>query len=315
MRDLPRKVITEWRRLGFAVDGGAVVIACSGGADSTALLLAIAELAAMKKLGHKLIVAHFDHALRKDSREDAAFVRGLCLKLGIEFVLGRSAVAKRGNLEDNARRARYRFLARAAAKHKAFLVLTGHTIDDQAETFLLNLIRGSGPDGLSAMPVVRPLEGCDALLARPFLRVASHEMAMQFCTENDVEFRVDPMNSDPRFSRVRIRREVLPLLAELNPKIVKTLARTAELFRERPQIDAPPEELPIRDLAELDEPARLALLRIWLIARRGHSRRLTSAHINAVNSLAKSSKSGRFVELPSGGVVQRSGGLLAYRAK
>ncbi|MBX3281613.1 MAG: tRNA lysidine(34) synthetase TilS [Acidobacteria bacterium] len=315
MRNFPRKLITEWRRLSLPIDDGVVVVACSGGADSTALLLAINELVERKKLGHKLIAAHFDHGLRKDSETDAEFVRELCKGLNVEFILGRSAVAKRGNLEENARKARYKFLASVAEKHRAFAMLTGHTINDQAETFLLNLVRGSGPDGLAAMPLARPLADSEAQLVRPLLKIAKREDTVEYCRENGVGFRTDPMNDDLRFSRVRMRREVIPLLAELNPRIVETLARTAEYFSQLPKAASAAEKLRSSELLDLDESARVATIREWLIARRGHAKQLTSAHINAVSKLVKSTKSGRISQLPGGAAVERKDGWLTFRAK
>jgi len=313
MNSFPRKLITEWRRLLLPTDSGKFIVACSGGADSTALLLAVKELSDRKKLSHSLLAAHFDHRLRKESRADADFVRDLCKEREIEFVFGSSPIEKRGNLEENARNARYSFLAKAAKKADAFAVLTGHTINDQAETFLLNLIRGGGTDGLSAMPTSRPLAKSEAQLLRPLVRIATREETVEYCRENGVEFRSDPMNDDPRFTRVRIRREVIPLLSELNPRIVQTLARTAEQFAAAPKIEPPGERLRSSELVKLGENERLTLIRAWLIARQGSSRRLTFAHINAVDKLLTSTKSGRIVELPGGGVVQRSGGWLAYR--
>lgn len=315
MNSFPRKLITEWRRLSLPVEGGTIIVACSGGADSCSLLLGIKELTDRKKLGHNIIAAHFDHRLRNESSDDAEFVRELCKTNGIEFVLGRAKVAERGNIEENARHARYTFLAQTAKKHGAFGVLTGHTVNDQAETFLLNLIRGSGSDGLSAMPPVRPLAKCDADLVRPLLRIATREETVAYCAGHGVEFRRDPMNEDPSFTRVRIRRDVIPLLSELNPRIVATLARTADHFSAIPPIEPPPERLRSSDLVKLSEKERLALIRSWMIGRRGSSRRLTFAHINAVDKLLTSTKSGRYVELPGGGVVERSGGWLSYRAE
>lgn len=315
MKSFPRKLITEWRRLDLPIDGGTMIIACSGGADSTALLLAVKELTDRKKLFHSLIAAHFNHGLRRDSVEDAEFVRELCSERGIDFILGSSPVAKRGNLEENARNARYSFLAGTAKKHGAFAVLTGHTVNDQAETFLLNLVRGSGLDGLAAMQSVRPLTKCAAELVRPLLRIATREDTVEYCRESSVRFRSDPMNDDLRFSRVRIRREVLPLLSELNPRIIQTLARTAEQFAKLPKIEPPGEKLRSSELLKLNENERLALIRAWIVARQGSSRRLTFAHINAVDKLLTSTKSGRRVELPGGAVVERSGGWLAYRVE
>src|SRR5580765_2910393 len=158
MHGFVRNLITEWRRLELPFIGGAVVIAVSGGADSVSLLLAVDDLVKRKKLGHRVVAAHFNHNLRgSESDADGEFVRQLTTRLGVELAIGHGDLSKTGNLEQNARDARYDFLRQTAANLNAFAVLTGHTINDQAETFLLNLIRGSGPDGLSAMKAVRPL--------------------------------------------------------------------------------------------------------------------------------------------------------------
>ena len=209
MDRFPREFVTEWRKLELPFKGERAVVAVSGGADSVSLLLVLNELSRRRKITNELIGAHFDHGLRgKESRADAEFVRELAGSLGYEFELGRGRVAKKGNLEQNARLARYAFLAKTAERHKAFAVLTAHTVNDQAETFLLNLIRGSGPEGLAAMRAIRQLEGTEAKLVRPMLRWATREETKVFAFTR-VNFRTDAMNRDPRFTRVRIRTELL----------------------------------------------------------------------------------------------------------
>lgn len=159
MHKFVRNLITEWRRLDLPFEGGTVLVAVSGGADSVSLLLAIHDLIQRKKLGHRIVAAHFDHGLRgAESDADATFVRELTTKLGNELVLKHGKVAAKGNLEQNARDARYAFLTETAQNLDAFAVLTGHTINDQAETFLLNLIRGSGIAGLAGMRAKRSFE-------------------------------------------------------------------------------------------------------------------------------------------------------------
>ena len=153
-----RNLITEWRRLGQPIYGEAIIVAVSGGADSVALLCAFADLKKRKKLSSRLIAAHLNHGLRADESDaDELFVQKLAETLGVEFATEKGAIRKTGNLEQNARVARYDFLRMVAAENNASIVVTGHTLNDQAETFLINLIRGSGIDGLSSMPVIRPL--------------------------------------------------------------------------------------------------------------------------------------------------------------
>ncbi len=138
-----RSLITEWRKLGLPFDDETVVVAVSGGADSMSLMLALHELRSRKKILNRTIVAHLNHRLRgSESDEDESFVREQAERCGFEFVSKSTRLPKTGNLEQHARDARYRFLQDVAIKNRAFAVLTAHTQNDQAETFLLNLSRG-----------------------------------------------------------------------------------------------------------------------------------------------------------------------------
>ncbi|HSI89234.1 MAG TPA: tRNA lysidine(34) synthetase TilS [Pyrinomonadaceae bacterium] len=316
MHKFTRSLLTEWRRLGLPFEGEAVVVAVSGGADSVSLLLALADLEKRKKLTNELIVAHFDHGLRGEASEaDADFVRGLAGDVGLKFVGGMGKIAAKGNLEQNARRARYAFLEKTAADADAFAVVTGHTMNDQAETFLFNLLRGSGAAGLAAMPPMRALtDGTETLLVRPMLRWAHRANTEDFCRDMDVEPRKDAMNEDPSFTRVRIRKEVIPLLAEMNPKVVDAIAQAANLLREssNPGIAAEAEKLMVAELARLDDAAVQTVIREWLGIRRGNLRGLTLKHIGAIVRLVKSRKSGRVAELPRGERVIKRGGRLIF---
>ncbi len=158
-----RRLISAWKQAGFPTADAAVIVAVSGGADSTALLLALHELIQSGKLSLKLTVAHLDHGLREASKEDAAWVKRLANNLGYPVVVRRVDVGKRAaktgdNLEQAARRARYDFLKTTARKAQAQLILTAHTLDDQAETVLLRLLRGSSAEGLGGIEAVRALE-------------------------------------------------------------------------------------------------------------------------------------------------------------
>ncbi len=343
MHRFVRNLITEWRRLGLAFDGGTVVVAVSGGADSVSLLLAMADTVKRKKIGHRIVAAHFDHGLRgEESDTDEVFVRELATSLNVEYVCGRGKVSKKGNLEQNARNARYEFLQKTAIENDAFAVLTGHTINDQAETFLLNLIRGSGIDGLSAIPIIRRLEDgttkqhettrnkIDEMskyeisdlrsqieLIRPLLRWAKRADTEDFCRISGIEYRNDAMNDDVAFKRVRIRRELIPMLQIMNPKIVETLAGTAELLGQSIvntaiQIEIS-DELKISELKTLSEGDLYQTLRTWLGHHRGNTRGLGLKHIKAIERLVFSEKSGRVAELPGSESVLREGGKLVYQ--
>ncbi len=351
-------LITEWRQLGLPFAGETVVVALSGGADSLALLLAIDELRKRKKLDLRIVAAHFNHKLRgRESDADEVFVKQVTGERRFELAVGHASLKTKGNLEENSRIARYEFLHSTARKLKASWVITAHTMNDQAETFLLNLIRGSGIHGLSAMPVVRELRSIDVVepadvlseetqtdldpstdsanptlpfpaavrLVRPLLRWARRENTENFCRESGVEFRYDTMNEDLSFKRVRVRKLLIPMLRDFNPKIIETLTQTAELMQQatKPEASTPltetatvseslPEQLPIESLKGLRPEERRDLLRSWLKARRGSLRSIGLKHIEAIERLISSEKSGRVAELPAGGAVRRSGGRLRY---
>jgi tRNA(Ile)-lysidine synthase len=337
-----RQLITEWRRLSLPVEGP-VIVAVSGGADSSALLAALAELRERKKLAFDIVAAHFNHKLRgRESDADEVFVRQLAEGFGARFVAGAGKLAGTSDLEQRARKARYAFLERIARQQDAPVILTAHTLNDQAETFLMNLVRGSGPAGLTAMPAVRPLSAdrskanirdprAEIDLVRPLLGWATRSDTESFCNQNGVKYRRDSMNDDLRFTRVRIRKEIIPKLTELNPRIVQTLARTAALLAGSetarspvlPRGSAPdavpaeplevqPATLRIKELVRLDPPVLKASLREWLRWQRGDLRGVTLKHVAAIENLVNSSKSGRVAELPGPGRVVKSGGILRF---
>src|SRR5207253_345311 len=238
LSEFARALWREWKNLGLPL-AAKTVIAVSGGADSVSLLLGLNELIGAKKLKIEIFVAHLDHGLRKkSSKADARWVDALGQRLNYVVVSRRVDVARLArktgdNLEQAGRRVRYKFLAQVAKKKRAEIVLTAHTMDDQAETILLNLLRGSGTDGLSGIETVRPMnEVSEVLLARPLLSWARRRDTEGYCRLRDFEFRVDEMNANEKFARVRVRRQLLPLMESFNPKITEGLARTAELLRE-----------------------------------------------------------------------------------
>jgi len=197
---------------------GPLVVAVSGGTDSTALLLLLAAL--RDERGLVLHVAHFDHRTRpRAAAADAAYVADLAARCGATIRVGRADVAPTS--EDQARRLRYAFLRRAAAAYGATAIATGHTRDDQAETVLLHLARGSGLAGLAAMRPSR--EG----IVRPLLTLARADTAA-VCAAAGITPREDPTNRSLAFARNRVRRRVLPELAAINPRIVNALARFAD---------------------------------------------------------------------------------------
>ena len=342
MNKFLRGLITEWRRLELPTGEATVVVGVSGGADSVSLLIAIDELRQAGKLDIRMVAAHFNHRLRGDESDaDEQFVRQLTSDRGIELAVGHAPPLDRANLEQGARTARYSFLKSTAENVDAFAILTGHTVNDQAETFLMNLIRGSGPQGLCGIKPIRPIDdrppreadGCEVnpdeahgegptlfptsiLLVRPLVTWAKRLDTEGYCEEMGVEYRYDTMNEDTAYRRVRIRKILLPLLEDFNPRIVETLASTASLMQnlsppDEVQAPAGP-ELKLTDLRELAAGEETELIRTWLGRQRGTLRQLELKHIVAVERLGRSPKSGRVAELPGGRVI-KTGGKLVYK--
>jgi tRNA(Ile)-lysidine synthase len=320
MHDFERKLVTEWRRLDLPPTGK-VVVAVSGGADSVALLTALDRLVKDGKLDVELTAAHFNHKLREEESEaDEEFVRRLCAASDVALAVGEMQGSKTGNLEQNARDARYDFLQTVAENLNALAIVTAHTLNDQAETFLQNLIRGSGMTGLGAMSPVRtfhsPSTADSLLLVRPLLSWCPREETEAYCSDRDIGFRYDSMNDDLRFNRVRIRKVILPILKDLNPQIVSALSRTAELIRERVQDGGVGLEMPanprVSELRKMGDGELRSFVRAWLSSVRGGLRGISSTHIHAVANLVLSQKSGRIAELPGKSRVIKSRGRLIY---
>ncbi|MGH2459168.1 MAG: tRNA lysidine(34) synthetase TilS [Chloroflexota bacterium] len=208
-----------------------LIAAVSGGPDSLALILALVELRPTLHVEPR--IAHFDHRLRRDSADDAAFVEDLGVRLGVPVSVGRGdvrAIASREKigLEEAGRRARYRFLAECQERFGA-AVLVGHTADDQIETRLMHWLRGSGLPGLVGMAedvVIEVPDDVRVRVVRPLLR-ARHQDALDFCRERGVQPRIDPSNADVSFTRNRLRQEVVPTLRAINPRLVDSLDRLA----------------------------------------------------------------------------------------
>jgi tRNA(Ile)-lysidine synthase len=209
--------------------GEKLVVAVSGGVDSMVLLDVLDHLRG--SLGLRLHVAHLDHGLRPGSEADARFVAEEARRRGLECTVGRRDVAteariQRRSLEEEGRRQRYAFLEEVAGQVGAEKIALGHQADDQAETVLLHLLRGSGTGGLGAMQVLR-----QGRYLRPLLEF-DREAIAAYARDQGLAFREDESNQDLRFARNRIRHELLPLLRTYNPRIAQTLTRTARLLQD-----------------------------------------------------------------------------------
>jgi tRNA(Ile)-lysidine synthase len=342
MQSLLSRVHDAIETRGLLHAGERVGVAVSGGADSVALLLLLVDL--RKQLGVVLSVAHFNHKLRgKDSDKDERFVAKLAAKSGLVFHSGQldvGAKAKRDrtNLEDTARRARYEFFETLVRSGHIDKVVVAHTADDQAETVLAHILRGTGLAGLGGIHpevghVVRPLLGVRRAELRAYLRSKKQT------------WREDATNRDTTRMRARIRKKLLPLLEEqFQPAVVRHLATLAELAREdealldawatsrlRQHVDLKPgwARILIEELLEdgkikdcPTETAESADKRNIGMARRVVRRivkqvrpsggQLNAEHVRAILELAASGENGKSLELPGGLRVRREHDALVF---
>lgn len=300
--------------------GATVLVACSGGADSLALLSA--AVFEGHKDGHRVIGVTVDHGLQEGSAEHAAHVVAQMAGLGAdETASARVQVDPAGlGVEAAARRARYAVLEQLREHFGAAVVLLGHTRDDQAETVLLGLARGSGARSIAGMR--RSFDH----YARPLLDVARAD-TVAACLAENIAFWEDPHNSDPGYARVRVRQRVLPVLEdELGPGIAATLARTADQVRADVEaLDAlaatayaglgRPEGLPLAGpdgLAGLLPALATRVLRLAALDAGALDAELFHVHVTALHRLAQGAISGE-VQLPGHVTAYRDRGHLRFR--
>lgn len=283
-------IIEFAERHGMIKKGDKILCAVSGGADSMCLLHYMAENAA--KLGITVMAAHFDHRLRgEESDRDRKFVADMCRKMGVECAVGAFSVAAFADenglgIEEAARIKRYEFLEKTAAQFSCTRVATAHNRDDNAETVLINLARGSGAKGLCGIPPVR------GIFIRPLLDT-SREQIESYVKENGVPYVTDSSNLSDDYTRNVLRHKVMPVLREVNPEFTAAVLRTSEILREDEKYFNEQAEcfinehfkdkaLPVSELLKLPAPVRSRVFR--LICGKG----LTSLQEDSLNKLCTS---------------------------
>lgn len=296
------------RELADIPPASTVVVACSGGADS--LALAAATVHEARAGGWRVVGATVDHQLQEGSADQAARVVGQLAALGVDETLtARVTVAWEPGgegPEGAARRARYAVLEQVAEHSRAAVVLLGHTRDDQAETVLLGLARGSGARSLAGM------RRCFDVYRRPFLDL-SRDDTVTACQVLGLDVWDDPHNADPGYTRVRVRRSVLPVLEEhLGPGVAAALARTARQLRADADllddladeryaallVPGPSPGLPVPALAELPDALRTRLLRRLALDAGAPAAELFHEHVLSLDALVTAWRGQKWVDLP-----------------
>lgn len=298
--------------------GHTLLVAVSGGPDSVALLHVLHQL--REPFAIQLIIAHLNHRMRRGASQDARFVKAAAQGLGIPCItqsLDVPAYGRRHKLspEDAARRLRYAFLQTTAKAVAAHHIALGHTADDQAETVLFRLLRGSGLRGLCGIPPVR------RPIIRPLIQVQRRDI-MAYLHTHRIPFRIDPSNRQRRYTRNRIRLALLPQLQKsYNPRIVQTLSATAQLLAadeaalqeatweqfSAARIPATPDQVHLRTatITPLSPALQRRVLRQALSEAVGHLQGFTRTHLANMMALLRTEAGTRCLALPGGTVVER----------
>jgi tRNA(Ile)-lysidine synthase len=268
-----------------AIPAGRVLVAVSGGPDSTCLLVALHQT------GRDVVAAHYDHALREGSSDVAAAVAALCNRLGVPLISERrDEPIPKGSVQAGARKLRYAFLERARDQAGAAVVVLAHTADDLVEGAVLHLLRGCGIAGMRGMPARR------GRFSRPLLNVWRRDID-SYLAERGVQAYADPANHDLRFARARVRHVILPALERDRPGIIARF-HAAAIAAAR-----------LQEAAEREPTAVETLKRMYAVAG-GPEPGLSRRHLEAMTRLRGPGRGGRGVDLPGGLRFRIVGGLM-----
>ncbi|OQY48831.1 MAG: tRNA lysidine(34) synthetase TilS [Desulfobacteraceae bacterium 4572_87] len=317
VKDILRKIEQTVSHYNMLEHGNRVLVAVSGGPDSVVLLDVLDRLKEVFSL--ELMVAHFDHSLRpQDDEHETRFVASLAASKNLPFMTQKalSSPAKSGkSLEEEARDWRYAFLDHAKNAHGAHKIALGHTLDDQAETVIMRLLRGSGPTGLSGIPPVR-----NHHIIRPLIDISRREI-LDYIARRDLRYITDPSNVEKQHLRNRIRLDLLPELKTYQPRIVEILGQTAGIMRDETQwmeteaerwiaefvevIETEKYLVPLKAFGVLAAALQNQVVRQIIKRVQGGLRRISLRHIDAIKSLLEGRPQAT-LNLPSGVLVEKS---------
>jgi tRNA(Ile)-lysidine synthase len=302
-------ILATVKRNGLISEGDTVIAGVSGGPDSTAMLMALAEL--REELGFSLMAAHFNHGTRKGSDLDARFVRKMSADLNVPCIQAKGPRfdpgSAPGSLEERWRKQRHAFFARVARTARTSLVALAHTRDDQVETVLMRIIRGAGLYGLTAIVPKREIAGL--VVIRPLFDVTRTQVNA-FLKSRKIRARRDPTNARDDFFRNKIRNRLLPLLEkDYNPAIRDSLSRLAETagvdydyLRQcaARAFDPSARRFSIQRLLSLHPSLRRIVYRNAIAAVSGSTRRIALVHAAEIDDLLLHRPCGSVVDLPKG---------------
>jgi tRNA(Ile)-lysidine synthase len=293
--------------------GDTVLVAVSGGADSLALAHALSI--ECKEFVITVVGVTVDHQLQEQSGAQAEKVKNQLKDFGLDCIIRKVNVDLKNGLEASARKARYEALQEVAGEQRAVAVFLGHTRDDQAETVLLGLARGSGTRSLSGMA------HHNGLYVRPLLEITRVQNE-NYCEEMKLQYWNDPHNENPDFSRVRVRNEALPVLEKsIGPGIAEALARSAHLLRDdadaldhcakREEIHLDLSDMDCAHLETLPRAIRTRVIRAAIYAAGAPAGMVTLEHVSAVEALISAWSGQGALNLPGGVKVERISGRLS----
>lgn len=285
-----------------------ILVAVSGGPDSMFLLHFFEWMKARYQL--ELIVAHIEHGMRPDQDpKETAFVKEATRALGIEMVLGKVdpiVLEERGSKEELLREERYRLLKEMASNFQCHLIALGHQMDDQAETLLLRLLRGSGTRGLGSMKVRSDI------FIRPLLCITRKEV-IDYLEHKGIKYVVDPTNEDTSYLRNKIRIELIPYLKTIQPNVVQVLSRTSEVLgieadyfeaqsyewlKLKGEVSEDSIKVPIIELQKEHPAIQFHIMRTMYLMMKGSLKRLTNGHIKRIYNLLSRDRSNAKISLP-----------------
>lgn len=325
--NLTERVLKTIRNYDMLRPGDCILVCVSGGPDSVFLLLALDKL--RSKLKIKLAVCNLDHGLRgKESEEDSCFVKNLSRELGVEFIHKRIDVRKIKSsglsTEEVARDQRYKFYFKAVERVKATVIATGHTLDDQAETILMRLIKGSSLKGLVGISPVREEAACRII--RPLIELEKNEIT-QHLDDSGISYRIDHTNLEPIYFRNVVRSEIMPFLQKYNPRLKRVLSSLAEHLREDfefisrekarvgrkiARIKAGRVEIELKDIAVQPRAIQKEILRDSLENAGGEVKKLSFRHWKEIENLIRHKRKGNSVDLPGGVRATRNSRTLEF---